>query len=131
MLALCPATNIQRETVPQTPNAEFDRLTEYLNEAQRLLSRHRLVENLVNRQEMPKHKLVESLVHKQNLGELGALLNRLDAVDTARILEALSGEDRLLAWEQINQDRLDAVLLLLLDDIREELVNASSHTYIT
>ena len=127
MLALCPATNIQRETVPQTPNAEFDRLTEYLNEAQRLLSRHRLVENLVNRQEMPKHKLVESLVHKQNLGELGALLNRLDAVDTARILEALSGEDRLLAWEQINQDRLDAVLLLLLDDIREELVNASSH----
>jgi magnesium transporter len=111
----------------QTPTSEFDRLNEHLNEAQRLLSRHRLVENLVNRQKMPKHRLVENIVHKQNLGELGNLLNRLDAVDTARILEALSEEDRLLAWEQIREDRLDAILLLLLDDVREELVNASSH----
>ncbi len=111
----------------QSPNTEFDRLAEHLNEAQRLLSRHRLVENLVNRQEMPKHKLVETIVHKQSLGELGTLLSRLDAVDSARILEALSSEDRLLAWEQIREDRLDAILLLLLDEVREELVNASSH----
>jgi len=112
--------------VSQPPNSEFDRLAEHLNEAQRLLSRHRLVENLVNRQEMPKHKLVESIVHKQSLGELGALLSRLDAVDSARILEALSTEDRLLAWEQIREDRLDAILLLLLDEVREELVNATA-----
>jgi magnesium transporter len=111
----------------QIPNAEFDRLTEHLHEVQRLLSRHRLVENLVNRQEMPKHNLVESIVHRQNLGELGQLLNRLDAVDAARILEALSPEDRLLAWEQIREDRLDGILLLLLDDVREELINSSSH----
>ena len=110
----------------QSPNTEFDRLAEHLNEAQRLLSRHRLVENLVNRQEMPKHKLVESIVHKQSLGELGALLSRLDAVDSARILEALASEDRLLAWEQIREDRLDAILLLLLDEVREELVNATT-----
>jgi len=109
------------------PTSEFDRLTEHLNEAQRLLSRHRLVENMVNRQEMPKHKLVENIVHKQNLGELGSLLNGLDPVDTARILEALSTEDRLLAWEQIRQDRLDPILLLLLDDVREELINGSAH----
>ena len=111
----------------QAPDPEFDRLTEHLNEAQRLLSRHRLVENLVDRQEMPKHTLVENIVQKQNLGELGQLLNRLDAVAAARILEALSPEDRLLAWEQIKVDRLDSILLLLLDDVREELVNASSH----
>jgi magnesium transporter len=117
----------RRDTVEQTPNSDFDRLTEHLNEAQRLLSRHRLVENLVNRQEMPRHELVESIVHKQNLGELGQLLNRLDPVDTARVLEALSEDDRLLAWEQIRVDRLDTILLLLLDDIREELLNASGH----
>ena len=111
----------------QTPDTEFDRLTEYLNDAQRLLSRHRLVENLVNRQQMPKHRLVENIVQKQNLGELSGLLNRLDAVDTARILETLSAEDRLLAWTQIKEDRLDAILLLLLDEVREELVNASTH----
>ncbi len=110
-----------------TSDSDFDRLTEHLNEAQRLLSRHRLVENLVNRQEMPKHELVETLVHRQHLGELGQLLNRLDAVDAARILEALSEEDRLIAWEQIKVDRLDGILLLLADEVREELLNASKH----
>ncbi len=110
-----------------TSDSDFDRLTEHLNEAQRLLSRHRLVENLVNRQEMPKHELVETLVHRQHLGELGQLLNKLDAVDAARILEALSEEDRLLAWEQIKVDRLDGILLLLADEVREELLNASTH----
>jgi magnesium transporter len=109
------------------PSSEFDRLSEHLHEAQRLLSRHRMVENLVNRQEMPKHRLVENIVHKQNLGELGQLLNRLDAVDAARVIEALSPDDRLLAWEQIKQDRLDSILLLLLDEVREELLNSSSH----
>jgi magnesium transporter len=112
--------------VSQAPTPEFDRLTEHLNEVQRLLSRNRLVESLVNRQEMPKHGLVENLVHKQNLAELGKLLDRLDAVDVARILEALSPEDRLLAWNELKEDRHDAILLLLLDDIREELVNAST-----
>ena len=111
----------------QTPNSEFDRLSTHLIEVQRLLSRHRLVESLVDRQEMPKHRQVESIVHKENLGELGQLLNRLDAVDAARVLEALSFEDRLLAWEQIRQDRLDGILLLLLDEVREELINSSSH----
>jgi magnesium transporter len=106
---------------------EFDRLTQHLNEVQRLLSRHRLVESLVNRQEMPKHGLVENLVHKQNLSELAKLLDRLDAVDVARILEALNPEDRMLTWEQVRNDRLDGILLLLIDDVREELVNASRH----
>ncbi|HEX8989932.1 MAG TPA: CorA family divalent cation transporter, partial [Rhodocyclaceae bacterium] len=109
------------------PTPEFDRLTQQLNEVQTLLSRHRLVESLVNRQEMPKHEMVENLVHKQNLAELRKLLAGLDAVDVARILEALSPEDRLLAWEQVAEDRLDPILLLVLDDVREELVNAARH----
>ena len=111
----------------QSPNLEFDRLAKHLNDVQRLLSRYRLVENLVTRQEMPKQRLVENIVHKQNLGELGQLFHRLDAVDSARILEALPPEDRLLAWEQIRVDRLDGILLLLLDEVREELVHTSSH----
>ena len=108
-------------------DSKFDRLSEHLEAAQRLLARHRLVENLVNRQEMPQHELVENIVQKQNLAELGRLLNGLDAPDVARVLEALSPEDRLLAWEQIRVDRLDSILLLVLDDVREELVNTSSH----
>ncbi len=108
-----------------TPIPEFDRLTEHLNEVQRLLSRHRLVESLVSRQEMPKHGMAKNLANKQNLAELGKLLDRLDAVDVARILEALSPADRLLLWDQVREDQHDGILMLLLDDIREELVNAS------
>jgi magnesium transporter len=108
-----------------TADMELDRLTQHLNEVQRLLSRHHLVESLVNRQEMPRHGLVESLVHKQNLAELRSLLERFDAADVARILEALSPEDRLLAWEQVRDERVDGILLLLLDDVREELINSS------
>jgi magnesium transporter len=113
--------------VQQASPPEFDRLTQHLQEVQRLLSRRRLIESLVSRQEMPRHELVETVVHRENLGQLGQLLNSLDAVELARILEALSSEDRLLAWEQLKKDRLDGVLLLLLDDVREELVNSSSH----
>ena len=111
----------------ETPTPEFDRLTQHLNEVQHLLSRHRLVENLVNRQEMPKHGLVENLVHKQNLAELHHLLDELAADDVAHILEALSPEDRLVTWGQVREERLDAILLLLVDDVREELVNVSRH----
>jgi magnesium transporter len=115
-----------QEKLNGAAESEVDRLAAHLNEAQRLLARHRLVENLVERQEMPKHKLVESIVHKENLAELGALLSGLDPVDSARILEALPPDDRVLAWEQIREDRLDAILLLLLDEVREELLTDST-----
>ena len=110
-----------------TLDQDFDRLRRHLHEVQRLLSRHRLVESLVNRQEMPRHALVETLVHKQHLADLRKLLERFDVVDAARILEALGPEDRLFAWEHVPDARLDAILLLLRDDVREELVNASTH----
>jgi magnesium transporter len=112
--------------VNDTKDPDLDQLTQHLQEVQRVLSRRRLVENLVNRQEMPRHGLVENLVHKQHLADLRKLLERFDVVDVARILEALDPEDRLLAWEHVPDDRRDPVLLLLADDIREELVNAST-----
>ncbi|NJD33054.1 MAG: magnesium transporter CorA [Gammaproteobacteria bacterium] len=108
-------------------STELDRLSEHLEEVQGLLSRRRLVESLVSRQEMPRHGLVEALVHKENMGQLSQLVNSLDPVEVARILEALPSEDRLLTWELIRKDRLDSILLLLLDEVREELVNSSSH----
>ncbi|MFA7269088.1 MAG: CorA family divalent cation transporter [Sterolibacterium sp.] len=111
----------------QTTAPEFDRLTQHLNEVQHLLSRHRLVEGMVSRQEMPKSGLVENLLHKQNLAELRKLLAGFDAVDIARILEALSEDDRLLAWDQVAEEQIDPILLLLLDDVREELINTHRH----
>ncbi len=110
---------------PETSPAELDQLTQHLEEVQRLLSRRRLVENLVSRQEMPRHTLVEAVVHKEDQGKLARLLERLEPEETARILEALSSEDRLEAWEAIRKERHDAILLLLEDDVREELVNVT------
>ena len=127
LVGTVPHTSSSEKILEQTPHSDFDRLSERLMELQHLLSRHRLVENLVNRQEMPRQRLVESLVHKQHLSEIGQLFNRLEPDDAARILEALSPEDRQLAWEQIKVEHLDSILLLLHDDVREELVNASSH----
>jgi hypothetical protein len=51
-------------------------LQERLAEVQTLLARHKLVEELVHRQEGPRHDLVEDIVHKQHLHELQHRLDR-------------------------------------------------------
>jgi magnesium transporter len=101
-----------------------DELELHLGEVQHLLSRHRLVEGLVHRQDMPRHDLVENLVHKQNLAELANLLARLGAAQVARILERLQGEDRELAWRQVADGRCEEILGFVADALREELVGA-------
>lgn len=106
---------------------DLDLLGTHLEEVQRLLGRHRLVVAMVNRQESPRPKLVDTLVQRENLGQLAHVLNGLDDAEVVQILEALPSEDRLLAWEQVRSDRLDRILLLLIDDVREELVNDSRH----
>ena len=62
----------QKKTDTRTP--DVDRLTEHLHHAQRLLSRLRLFENMVNRQKAPKHLLIKTIVHRQSVGEPGSLL---------------------------------------------------------
>ncbi|MDO8932242.1 MAG: magnesium and cobalt transport protein CorA [Rhodocyclaceae bacterium] len=104
--------------------ADRDEFARYLAEVQQLLSRHRLVEDLVHRQEMPKHDLVEGLVHKQNLAELGKLMRHLSAADVARVLEALTGDDRELVWHQVDEDRCEEVLRFVGDAVREQLIGA-------
>jgi len=105
------------------PRAE-DPLEQHLAEVQLLLSRHRRVEDLVHRQDMPRHELVEDIVHRQHLVELHKLLARLDAGYIARILAALPEEDRLMAWQQVDEARCESILEIVADDVREELVGA-------
>jgi magnesium transporter len=87
-----------------------------------LLTRHKVVENLVHRQEMPHHELVEGLVHKQHVAELQAKLDELHPADIAFILEALPFEDRLLVWELVKADRDGDILLEVSDAVRESLI---------
>ncbi|MDD5295876.1 MAG: CorA family divalent cation transporter [Rhodocyclaceae bacterium] len=91
-----------------------------------LLERYRRVEDLVHRQEMPRHDLVETLVHRQHVAGLAVKLESLPTAEVAFILEALPEADRLLAWQQVREDRCEEILEKISDAVREELVSAQA-----
>lgn len=90
----------------------------------KLLSRQKLLEDLIKRQDMPRHDLVESLVQKQNLIEINKFIEKLSNTDIAKILENLSEIDRSSVWAQVPDSRRDEVLLDTSDSIRVELVSS-------
>ncbi|MGE4056529.1 MAG: magnesium transporter [Vicinamibacterales bacterium] len=95
---------------------------ENLQEVLALLAKHRIVEQLVHKQDMRRHELVETLVHKQNLVELQKKLESLHPADVAHILEALPLEDRLIVWNLVKADRDGEILLEVSDAVRETLI---------
>ncbi len=95
-----------------------------LREVQELLARHRVVEGLVHRQEMPRHEQVEEIVHKQHIAELRRKLDRLHPADIAYILEALPLDERLFVWDLVKADRDGEILLEVSDAVRETLIEA-------
>jgi magnesium transporter len=103
---------------------EIEDLHRNLHEVQALLHKQKVVESLVERQDMPKHDLVEKLVHKQHLAELRGKLERLHAADIAYILEALPHEERLAVWDLVKADRDGEILLEVSDAVRESLIEA-------
>ncbi|SIR23511.1 magnesium transporter [Aromatoleum tolulyticum] len=99
-----------------------DDVQQHLREVQELLARHKVVEDLVHRQDMPRHELVENLVHKQHVAELQAKLDSLHPADIAYILEALPLEDRLFVWDLVKAERDGDILLEVSDAVRESLI---------
>lgn len=97
-------------------------LQQSLQQVIHLLNKHRLVEELVHKQDMPKHSLVESLVHKQNLAELQKKLDELHPADVAYILEALPIEQRLQVWDLVKAERDGEILLEVSDAVRQTLI---------
>jgi magnesium transporter len=99
-----------------------DSLSENLQQVISLLEKHKLVEELVHKQDMPKHDLVESLVHKQNQSKLQNMLDSLHPADVAHILEALPLDDRLYLWDLVKADRDGDILLEVSDAVRQTLI---------
>ncbi len=97
-------------------------LSESLQQVISLLEKHKLVESLVHKQDMPKHELVEGLVHKQNLRELQYRLDLLHPADVAYILEALPLDDRLKVWDLVKAERDGEILLEVSDAVRQTLI---------
>lgn len=102
-------------------------IQDYLSNVKNLLARHKLVEELVHRQDMPHHDLVESLVHKQNMVELQRLLDHLGYQPIARILEALPHDDRQIVWQLVRDERKEEIRREISDSIRAELVIEFKH----
>lgn len=76
-----------------------------------LLQKHKLVEGLVDKQNMPRHDLVQALVRKQNLVKLQQIINHLHPSEVAHILESLPAEDQFFVWSQLDDERKEPVLL--------------------
>jgi len=97
-------------------------LQESLQQVNNLLAKHKLVEDLVHKQDMPRQALVETLVHKQNLVELQKKLDELHSADVAYILEALPLDQRLIVWELVKAERDGEILLEVSDAVRQSLI---------
>lgn len=98
-----------------------------LHTIQDLLSKHRLVESMINRQSMSRQDLVETMVQKQHLVELHTLLTSLSPAEIAEILDELSPEDMFLLWGQIDEDLVDDILDDVSDTTRDTLASRSSY----
>ena len=106
---------------------EETKALENLDNVRELIAKHKLVEDLVHRQEMPRHDLVEDVVHKQHLSGLRTLLERVPLAEIAQIIEALEPEDRLLVWNEVREERGEAILEILTDEVRQYLIGGSHY----
>ena len=103
--------------------SDLESIQDYRNKVTDMIERHKLVEDLVRRQDMQRHDLVEGMVHQNNLSELRRLLDKLDTLAIANILETLSTEDCLLIWPLVSEERKEEILLVVADSVRVELVS--------
>ncbi len=103
--------------------SELESIQDYRNKVTEMIERHKLVEDLVHRQDMHRHDLVEGVVHQNNLSALRRLLDKLDTKAIANILETLSTEDCLLIWPLVSEERKEEILLAVTDSVRVELVS--------
>ncbi|WP_341708958.1 magnesium transporter [Halopseudomonas sp.] len=106
-------------------------LQDRLDQVQELLNRHRLVEDLVHKQDGQHQELVEHVVHQQNLVELQRKLDELHPADVAYILESLPLDERLAVWQLVKAERDGDILLEVSDAVRETLIaDMDSHEII-
>ena len=87
-----------------------------------LLARQKLVDELTDRPDTPRHEPDEEAVDAQPMVELRALLERMPLDGIAQISEKLDPEERLAVWHQVRVERGEAILEILSDEVREDLI---------
>jgi magnesium transporter len=97
-------------------------LSELIQQINHLLDKHKLVEEHVDTQDIPKQKLIKNLVNKQNLRKLEVLLNDIHPADVADILESLPIDIRLIVWDLIGPENEGDILIEVSDSVRQTLI---------
>jgi magnesium transporter len=94
----------------------------HLHKVTEILSRQKMIEDMVHVQDMPRHEMVETLVQRQHMAELKNLLEPLPAEEIALILDALDRDSARVVWSQIPDELANNVLWEVSDACREQLV---------
>jgi magnesium transporter len=103
--------------------SEIEIIQDHRAKVKGMIERHKLVEDLVHRQDMQRHDLVESMVHESNLSELRRFLDKIDSSTLARLLDSLSTDERQIIWQLVSEERKEEVLLEVSDSVRVEFVS--------
>jgi magnesium transporter len=69
-----------------------------------------------------RYDFMEDGERERPLVELRALLDRLSLDETARVIEALEPDERLVMWHEVREERSEAILEILSDEVREDLL---------
>jgi magnesium transporter len=78
-----------------------------------LLNKQRRVEDVVHRQH-----IVQSMVHRQHMAELESHVANMPTDDLGQMLEGLPRRDARLLWNRVPEDRRNAVLWQVSDELR-------------
>ena len=97
-------------------------LADVIEQINQLLDKHKIVEDLVERQDQPKQRLIQNLVSKQNQNKLKKLLDDLHPADIADILESLPIEQRSIIWELVRSESDGDILVEVSDAVRQTLI---------
>ena len=109
-------------------NQREESLGEIIDQILNLLDKRKLVDGLVDKQDIPKQKLIKNLVNKQSLNKLMRLLNDLHAADIADILESLPIDQRLIVWNLIKSEHDGEILIEVSDAVRQTLIADMDNT---
>jgi magnesium transporter len=97
-------------------------LSKVIEQINNLLEKHKIVDTLVEKQDVPKQKIIKNLVNKQNINKLERLLANLHPADIADILESLPIEGRLIVWDLVKVESDGEILVEVSDAVRQTLI---------
>ena len=103
-------------------NERKESLGQIIEQINNLLEKHKIVEGLVEKQDVPKQNLIKNLVNKQNINTLRRLLAGLHPADIADILESLPIEQRLIVWDLVKAENDGDILVEVSDAVRQTLI---------